>query len=372
MTRRINRKKQRRNLMILGVSVFVFFSLITGGIVYGIKHMTSKPKEEVKVQEKKTETNVTKEDLKKYKVDESGNIPVMMYHGIHDMKNSETAYTGGNVDVDGYQRTAEAFRQDLEVYYENEYRMVRLQDYIHGKIDVELGKSPLCLTFDDGLDNNILVTGKDKKGNLKINPNCAVGILEEFKEKYPDFQVTATFFVNGGLFNQPEYNEEILHWLVDHGYDIGNHTYSHVDFTTTDAATAQQEVGSIYTMLEEIIPDQYVHIVALPFGSPYTLDHSMIPYIQNGSYDGKDYQTESMLQVAWEADYSPFNAQFNPTFIKRIRAYDNNGENFDIQMNFAALENTRYISDGNPDTITIPKDKEDTLGKTYDQKIKTY
>lgn len=61
----------------------------------------------------------------------------MMYH----LKYSKTAYTGGNVDIDGHQQTAEAFNKDLEFYYENDYRMVRLQDSIHGNIDVELGKS---------------------------------------------------------------------------------------------------------------------------------------------------------------------------------------------------------------------------------------
>ena len=370
MTKRINRKKQRRNLTILALKTLLLICLVAGGI----SHLTKKqsPTVSKKKTEEKTTKKVSTKTLKKYKVDESGNIPIMMYHGIHDLKNSETAYTGGNVDVDGYQRTAEAFRKDLEFYYENDYRMVRLQDYIHGDIDAELGKSPLCLTFDDGLDNNILVTGKDKKGNLKLDPNCAVAILEEFKEKYPDFHVTATFFVNGGLFSQPEYNEDILHWLIDHGYDIGNHTYSHVDFTTTDAATAQEEVGSVYALLEEIIPGEYVSIVALPFGSPYKFDHPMIPYIQNGTYEGKEYHTESMLQVAWEADYSPFHKQFNPAFLKRIRAYDNNGENFDIQMNFETLQTTRYISDGDPDTITIPKDQKDSLGNTYDKKVKTY
>ena len=52
-----------------------------------------------------------------------------------------------NVDVDGYQRTAEAFRQDLQFYYDNGYRMIRLNDYINGNIDVEAGKSPICLTL---------------------------------------------------------------------------------------------------------------------------------------------------------------------------------------------------------------------------------
>lgn len=71
--------------------------------------------------------------------------------------------------------------------------MIRLNDYINGIVDVELGKSPIVLTFDDGLENNIKVTGLDSDGNIIIDPNSAVGILEEFKKKYPDFNVTATF-----------------------------------------------------------------------------------------------------------------------------------------------------------------------------------
>ena len=65
------------------------------------------------------------------------------------------------------------------------------------------------ITFDDGLSNNIKVLGRDDSGKLIIDPNSAVGILEEFKNKYPDYNITATFFINSNLFNQSEYNEEI-------------------------------------------------------------------------------------------------------------------------------------------------------------------
>lgn len=145
---------------------------------------------------------------KKFKVNELGRVPIMMYHGIHNMKNEQTLYTGGNVDNEGYNRTTEAFRADLEFYYQNDYRMIKLNDYIKGNIDVDLGKSPIVLTFDDGSENNIKVTGLDNKGNVIIDPNSAVGILEEFKKKYPDYNVTATFFLNIGFFEQPEYNEK--------------------------------------------------------------------------------------------------------------------------------------------------------------------
>lgn len=293
-------------------------------------------------------------------VNELGNVPIMMYHGIVDIASSDTKYTGGNVDKDGYNRTAEAFRNDLEFYYNKGYRMISLDDYVDGIVDVELGKSPIILTFDDGNINNFRVIGEED-GELLIDPNCAVGILEEFKKKYPDYNVTATFFVNSGLFEQPEYNEKILNWLVDNGYDIGNHTLSHVDFTKVDYDMSVKEIGGLYNILDEIIPNKYVSIVALPFGSPYKLSHSNYDAILSGEYEGKKYITKAALRVGWEAELSVFNKEFNPKFLKRIRAYDNNGLDFDIEMNFKLLENKRYISDGNKDIIVIREKDKDKL-----------
>lgn len=329
-------------------------------------------KEEKPLEEVKEEIKLTIEDYKENNVDELGLVPIMMYHGIHDKKNSDTPYTGGNVDKDGYQRTSEAFRNDLEFYYNNGYRMIRLTDYVDGIIDTELGKSPIILTFDDGLLNNIRVTGLDDKGNIIIDPNSAVGILEEYKKKYPDFNVTATFFVNAGLFNQPEYNEKILKWLVSNGYDIGNHTISHVNFSNATIEKSEEEVGKLYSILDGIIPGKHVNIVALPFGSPYNLNHYNMPHIFTSTYNGKTYETKATLRVGWESEDSPFTDGFNPKFLKRIRAYDNEGVEFDIKMNFDILSTRKYVSDGNPNTIVIPQSKETLLNKSTEKEIIIY
>lgn len=303
------------------------------------------------------------------KVNELGNVPIMMYHGIHNMNNSDTKYTGGNVDKDGYNRTTESFRNDLEFYYKNNYRMIRLEDYINGIINVELGKSPIIITFDDGKENNFKVLGK-KDGKLEIDPNCAVGILEDFKHKYPDFNVTATFFINGDLFQQEEYNEDILHWLVDNGYDVGNHTLTHPDFTKISAESTQKEVGEMYKRLNNILKDKYVHIIAMPFGSPYKKSHPNFNLMLKGTYEGLNYETESMLRVGWEAELSPFNKDFDKTFLKRIRAYDNNGIECDIEMNFNILKNNRYISDGDPNLVVVKE--QDKNNVNTDKKVRTY
>jgi len=304
-------------------------------------------------------------------INELGRVPIMMYHGIREKTSNSTGTIGGNVDKDGYNRTPDAFRKDLEFYYEKGYRMVRLNDYIEGKIDVEYGKSPIILTFDDGNEDNIRVTGLDDNGNIIIDENSAVGILEAFKKKHPDANVTATFFVNGGIFNQTEYNDKILEWLIDNGYDVGNHTQTHLDIKKSSGDRVQKEIAYVYDELEKVIPGKYVNIIALPFGSPYVKTHENYKYVLESTYNGKTYNTRAALRVGWEPEVSPFDKDFDMTFLKRCRAYDNNGKEFDIEMVFRNLENNKYISDGNIDTIVIKESDNNKLTNT-DKKVITY
>ena len=313
-----------------------------------------------------------KEKLKSDGINELGKVPIMMYHGIKNMRNSDTANTGGNVDKDGYTRTVEAFRNDLEFYYEKGYRMIKLSDYINGNVDTPYGKSPIVITFDDGNDNNIKVTGLDDSGNIIIDKNSAVGVLEEYKKKYPDYNVTAIFFVTSALFNQPEYNEKILHWLIDNGYEVGNHTKGHNNLSKTSTKETQEVVGYMYDKLEGILGDKYSKIVALPFGSPYVKTHENYKYVINGEYNGKKYESLGALRVGWEPEVSPFNKDFDRTFLKRCRAYDNNGKDFDIEMVFRMLDKSRYISDGNTKRIVTSKSNSDIINSKIDKEIILY
>lgn len=304
---------------------------------------------------------INKDKLKNDNINELGKVPIMMYHSIIDMKDSETKNIGGNVDKDGYNRTTESFIRDLEFYYQEGYRMISLDDYINGTVDVEYGKSPIIITFDDGNENNIKVNGIDEKGNIIIDENSAVGILEKFKKKYPDYNVTATFFINEGFFKQKEYNEKILKWLIDNGYDIGNHTKGHIDISKKTGEEVSESIGYIYNVLDKYIPNKYVKIVALPFGSPYKKEHENFKYVLNSEFEDNKYETISTLRVGWEPELSVFNKDFDKTFLKRVRAYDNNGVDFDIEMVFNNLKSDRFISDGLKNTITIKESNKDLL-----------
>ena len=307
-------------------------------------------------------------------VDELNSVPILMYHRIYDMTNDETDYTGGNVDADGYNRTSEAFEADLEMYYEMGYRMIRLTDFLDGKIDTEFGYSPLILTFDDGI-RDVVVEGFEDDGTPIFDPSCAIAILEKIKNKYPDFNVTATFFVNCQMFENGEDDPAVMKWMVDNGYDIGNHTWDHAMLGECDADEIEYQVGALYKKLNDIIPGQYVNIVALPYGSPESMDEDEPQYnkIFSGTYEGFDYTSKGALLCAWTRSYSPFMSEFDITAIRRIRGYDNNGEEFDIQMNFEQLNaGTRYISDGDPNTIVIHAEDEKWLGDTFGLEVIKY
>lgn len=318
----------------------------------------------------------TAEEYRNAGINELNSIPILMYHRIYGMKNSETEFTGGNVDKDGYNRTSEAFENDLRSFYEQGYRMMRLNDFVDGYIDVEFGYSPLILTFDDGI-RDVVIEGWNDDGTPKFDPTCAIAILEKIKAEYPDYNVTATFFLNKQLFrNKEEDDRKVIKWLVDNGYDIGNHTYDHVQLGGLSPAELEKQVGQMYKVLDEIIPGRYVNIIALPFGSPEAADKPQYEKIFAGTYEGFSYTTKATLLCAWTRSYSPFVRDYNKTQIRRIRAYDNGGVYWDIEDNFKQLNNgKRYISDGDPDTIVFPAADNASgtwLKETYGRKVVEY
>ena len=160
--------------------------------------------------------------------------------------------------------------------------------------------------------------------------------------------------------------------MVENGYDIGNHTQTHLDIKKSSSDRVQKEIAYVYDELEKVIPGKYVKIIALPFGSPYVKSHDNFKYVLSSTYNNKTYETEAALRVGWEPEVSCFNKDFDKTFLKRCRAYDNNGKEFDIDMVFnSILKTTKYISDGNPDTIVVKEKDKDKL-ITTDKKIITY
>lgn len=281
------------------------------------------------------------------KPNEIGEIMIVMYHGIGEKEGD-------------WQRTPENFRKDLEYMYQHGYRMISLNDYAKGIINTSAGYTPIVLTFDDGRQNNFDITEKD--GKYVINPDCVIGILEEFKEKHPDFNVTASFFLNSNPFGQKEYIDYKLKWLIDNGYDVGNHTYTHDEIANLNGEEIQSEIGSINNIIHEYIPDYNVETLALPHGSNPKEDYAK--YIMNGSYDGKSYKDIAVVDVGWRPAYSPFDTCTNFTSLYRVTGSEMNVDNcgiYDYFKQFEENKREKFISDGNSNVVTIPKKYEEYI-----------
>ncbi len=104
-----------------------------------------------------------------------------------------------------------------------------------------------------------------------MDPNCAVGILEAFHAKHPDFGLKATFFVLPGakqphkLFGQPEYERQKLQHLAQRGFEIGNHTLWHADLRKFEHEI-QKQLAMPVKIIQEAVPNYPVRALALPFG----------------------------------------------------------------------------------------------------------
>src|SRR5690606_19711494 len=118
--------------------------------------------------------------LKDFIPNELGKVMVLEYHLIGEPE-------------DRWRRTPENFRKDLQMLYDNDFYPVSVLDLANGNLNIPAGKTPFAITFDDSSAGQFRFI--EKNGKQEIDPNCAVGIMEDFKKKHPDFPLTASFYV---------------------------------------------------------------------------------------------------------------------------------------------------------------------------------
>ncbi len=359
----------KSKLLVVVIITLIFFLLLVSCSknketvsIIDSEDMPEQISQETEVEEQPDSSNI---DFRKIKPNEAGQVMVLMYHSIGE---EEKEFT----------RTPENFWKDLEILYEKGYRPISLKDYAEGNIDIEAGFSPVVITFDDGNQNQFNIISEEG-GTYTIDPQCAVGILIDFHEKHPDFPLKATFFVNGGVpFGQKEYLDYKLNFLVDQGMDIGNHTASHFDFTNcTDSKSIENEIWTVKEKVEDIVRGYKVETLSLPYGSKPKKDESLFQYIVEGKEHS--YYNIAIVEVGWDPYKSPYTVDFNPFGIHRVRASDlqeyvKGTGIYDWIDRLEKGERPKYISDGDPDKVTIPEEYKEQidLQKIGDRDVVTY
>jgi peptidoglycan/xylan/chitin deacetylase (PgdA/CDA1 family) len=286
---------------------------------------------------------------------ELGRVMILEYHKI-------------DYPEERWTRTPENFRRDLETLYARGYRLQSLNGLVEGRITVPAGTTPVVLTFDDSSAGQFRYV--DHNGTLEIDPKSGVGVLEAFIKEKPDFGRAATFFVLPGakapnnLFNQPEHEGRKLRWLVEQGYELGNHTLWHANLGKYDEATVRAQLADAQVWVQRHVPQYRLRTLALPHGV-YPKD---VSWALTGTAKGTTYRHEAILMVAGGAAPSPFAKSFDAVRLPRIQAVEH-----DLKFwlnHFDRTPSDRYISDGNPDTLTYPVAQKDRLRPDLPKTVK--
>lgn len=300
-------------------------------------------------------------DLAAIKPNEAGKIMILMYHVIGETEGE-------------WSRTWENFKKDLGVMYEKGYRLISMNDYLENNIKVEAGYTPVVITFDDGTQGQFNMLEED--GKFTVDPKSAVGILEEFYEKHPDFGLEATFYIYYPVpFRQKELIEYKLNYIVEKGMDIGNHTYGHANLGTLDAEGIQQQLGRMVLETQKFLPGYTVSSLALPYGA--NAKDQLKNYVHSGSYQGVSYENKGILLVGSNPALSPVDKKYDPHRIPRIRATEDptiNTDMYDWMDYFDKNPQERYVSDGDETVISLPKSMEDRVDaqRLGDKKLRVY
>lgn len=276
---------------------------------------------------------------------EMGRVLVVMYHLI-------------GYDDSRYNRTPEEFRQDIADLEAGGYYPINLCDLVRGDVDIPAGMSPVVITFDDSSGGQYRI-GTDGA----LDPDCAVAIMQQATEQggwasrasfFPLIDVDAPDHV---LFGQPELAEAKLRQLVDWGYEVGSHTVTHLNLKKAAAAEVKKQLYQSQHTLEEMIGGGYeVVSLAAPFGE-YPAQPSIL---KSGEYDGQTYAYEAALKATGGPAFSPFSESFRAYHLPRVQVTGTTLA--DALASFERSPESRFVSDGDPTTISIPSDFDSSLG----------
>ncbi len=285
-------------------------------------------------------------DLTKVQPNEAGLVPILEYHDL--VKGTKTR---------GYQYPEVAFRRDIQWLYDHNYRPVSLTDYVQGRIDLPAGMSPVVFTFDDALRGQFNYTADGK-----IDPDCAVGILDDFHAKHPDWALKGTFFVLTDVgtklpppFYQAQYAQGKMDYLVKEGYEIGNHTIHHLaGMRHWPDARVEAELAGAVANIHKYLPTYNVDTLALPYGV-FPKNKKLVI---SGESGGQPYHNICALKAGADPAGCPmgndfYGKSFNPYYLPRIIP---GAGRYTIHYWLELMEKEKalkFISDGDPNTYTV-------------------
>lgn len=272
--------------------------------------------------------------LAKLRVNEAGVVPILEYHTFGESKTT-------------MDRAPKLFRRDLERLWNEGYRPISMKEFLDNRISLPLGKSPVVLTFDDSRESQLRFLDDGT-----VDPECAVGIMMAFHKKHPAFALRGVFYVVPSyLFGAPSQSAKKLHLLRKLGFEIGNHTVSHPTLSKLSDSDVQKEFAGCLARTRKLEPNVPMETIALPKGV-FPRNHALLA---SGCYEGQNYTHRAVLLGGYCPANAPVCTHYNPMKLPRVLAF---GGHMGITFWLDDLKRhpeSRYVSDGNPKMVTVPK-----------------
>ncbi len=285
-------------------------------------------------------------------VNEIGRVLVMEYHKLAD--------TNGR-----WENSLATFKAQLQELHDKGYRPISLSEFIDGTFPIPAGTSPVLLTFDDSYKEHMFF-GPD---GTTPDPNSAVGILEDMQRKDPTWRARGVFaFYWPAPFREPDRDliKRKFQYLVDHGFDLSNHTYNHDDLSTLTDAQVQENLAKMEAEFNAMVPDYTIRSITLTQGI-WPKNHALA---MDGSWNGTSYHHDVAFLVGWMPTRSPHHKDFDPQSVMRVQAYEPEFRKWVDYLDEHPDE--RFVSDGDPTTVTYPKSFAEVAGDMGDQATRVY
>lgn len=282
---------------------------------------------------------------------ELGRIPILEYHLIGDAEAR-------------WQRERGQFRKDLELLYARGFRPISIAELVDKQFDLPRGLSPIVFVFDDASPGQFSYI--ERAGKVEIDPGSAVGIWLDFASQHSDWKNRAvfcmlsgaeagrSFFGNKGIEGQKtEWRHPKVKFLAEQGFELCNHTLWHAQLSKYPDAFVQEQIARLQLAVDSAVPGYQIRTLALPLG----LWPKNRELAHQGSWtDPKtnktvSYDYSAVLEVAGGPARSPHDQQFNPLSLPRVQVYLTELER---TINYLDKTKTRYVSDGDPNTIAKP------------------
>lgn len=283
-----------------------------------------------------------------WEINELGRIPILEYHRIDQ-------------GSDQFGRTPKQFRDDLLWLYNNDYFLLPVSSFLNTVFVVPRGKKPFLLTFDDAHPTQFFI-----QENGAIDYDSAIGILNAFFKEHPDFGFGELFFVNPGLFGQPEFKRKKLEYLLETGRELGNHTSSHANVRGLPAHEIQKELGLLQGIVNEVLGRELaLSVFAYPFGG-VPKGEAELAVLRQGSYQDVSYSIEAAFLVGADPTFPPYHTKYEALYIPRIQAIDDEWKRWFGRVP-GQTEKTAsevfypFVSDGDPKIVSVRSKDKDML-----------